>query len=219
MSPNQCSLVAVTTALLYTSQNLLPPSRPPRQQGLADLLLLLRETSITGNTFSTSPKPIMVKWDSVAGQEQHLLPCKSESVLRVLWQGKVEGSHLQVMCFHKAVERSCTYMVWSLFIARSFYWTTADSLPSAEVKLRVYLFKNVGFKSLGSSVSVMILSTVYKQHKLECEGVGFSFLCRRCAENISNQRRNLRTFNFKLLRGLDIVRWTWQLATLKGCIL
>lgn len=161
MSPNECSLVATATALLYTSQTLLHPSLPLRLPGLADLLLLLRETSITGNTFSTTPKPIMVKWDSVAGQEQHLLPCKSESVLTVLWQDKVEGSHLQVMCFHKAVERSCTYMVWSLFIASSFYWTTADSLPSAAVKLSVYLFRNVGFKSLGLSMSVMILSTMY----------------------------------------------------------
>lgn len=61
MSPNECSLVATTTALLYTSQNLLHPSPLPRQQGLADLLLLLGETPITSNTFSTTPKPIMVK--------------------------------------------------------------------------------------------------------------------------------------------------------------
>lgn len=59
----------------------LRPSRPLRLPGLADLLLLLRETSITGNTFSTTTRPIMVKWDAMAGQEQHLLPCKSESVV------------------------------------------------------------------------------------------------------------------------------------------
>lgn len=48
---------------------------------LADLLLLLRETSITSNTSPTTARPIMVKWDAMAGREQHLLPCKSESVV------------------------------------------------------------------------------------------------------------------------------------------
>ncbi len=50
-------------------------------RGLADLLLVLGETSITRNTFSTTARPIMVKWDAMASQEQHLLPCKSESVV------------------------------------------------------------------------------------------------------------------------------------------
>ena len=46
------SLVAVATAPLYTSQNLsMPLAAPSALPVLADILLLLGETSITGNTF------------------------------------------------------------------------------------------------------------------------------------------------------------------------
>lgn len=50
-------------------------------------------------------------------------PCKSASVVSCSGccdRTRSPRSRLQVMCFHKAAERKCSYMVWSLFTAGSF---------------------------------------------------------------------------------------------------
>lgn len=133
------------------------PPRPLRLPGLADLLLLLRETSITGNTFSTTARPIMVKWDAMAGQEQHLLPCKSASVVscsgccdKTRSRGRASRWCVSIRPWRGNAHIWCgLYLLPALSLddcrLSSFCkpCTSSEALKSASVG-------NVGFRSLGS---------------------------------------------------------------------
>lgn len=124
-------------------------------------------------------------------------------MLRLLWQDKVEGLLLQVMCFHKAAARNCTYMARSLFIVISLLpgrlssscrrCTSSTALRpclsltkdgrdlrrDSQIFLWFYLLR---VNTIGSNVPVGVL------HRLAVFALTYSN---------STQSSNLRVFNFK----------------------
>lgn len=188
-------------------KTLLRPCRPLRLPSLADLLLLLRETSIADNTFSTTARPIMVKWDWMASQDQHLLPCKSERVVscsgccdRTRSRGRASRWCVSIRPWRGNAHIWCgLYLLPALFLDECRLFSSSTPL-----------LRHWGLRVWEQKKSMLWF---FMAHINRIWPVWLSSVLSRSWECNSS---NLRAFNFTWLRSLDTVRWTWQWSNSKG---
>lgn len=123
MSPERFAIaVAVTTRRSVSLTEPLRPRRPLRPPGvLADLFLAGGGFNYEQHFFNPG-RAYYGQMRRCGRPGTASPPCKSASVVSCSGccdRTRSRRSRLQVMCFHTAAERKCSYMAWSLFTAGS----------------------------------------------------------------------------------------------------